>query len=160
MMRRVLLIAGLLLITACTPGATNACPASLVVEVDSSARATEWDSTTKATIVSAVGDCLPVHQEKIKFIDSTTYYRVPITATVTGTTDDEYSRIVMKGANYSRAVLRIQAVGANGVVIASDSMLYDITNPPRDQKVSGGLYGLTPAEMSHVAKVRIGFLIH
>jgi len=61
---------------------------------------------------------------------------------------------------WSSAPIHIEAIGRNGVVLAADSMIYKMTDSPGDARVSGGLLYISPAEVAHLSKVRVGFGSH
>jgi hypothetical protein len=92
--------------------------------------------------------------------DSTTYYRIPITATVRDTLYSLYGKYRVSKGDFADATLRIEAVSANGVVLGTDSMVYRITILPEPHRVTGGLRSLSPAEVAHMATVRVGFTDH
>ena len=45
-------------------------------------------------------------------------------------------------------------------MLAADSMIYKMTDSPGDARVSGGLLYISPAEVAHLSKVRVGFGSH
>jgi hypothetical protein len=105
-------------------------------------------------LTSAVGDCLPVHRAKNKVEDSATYYRIPVTASVRDSVANEFGEFRNSRGGFTNAFLRIEAVSANGVVLATDSVLYTVWQSSDHRQVSGSL-DLTPEELSHTAKVRV-----
>ncbi len=154
---RALAVVILSVATACTSTSNNACPSPLIVEVDSVTRSITWDSGGSAQVVGAVGDCLAVHREKNRAEDSTTWYRIPVTATVKGKYANPYADLLPQRPVLSDAILLMEAVNSSGVVLATDSMVYKFADSPSGTRVIGGIRFLSRDEIAHLAKVRIGF---
>jgi hypothetical protein len=146
---------------ACTSSSGSVCPSSFVVELDTTSRFVYWDSVgAQAQLSSVVGDCLPVHTTKNRVEDSTTYYRVPITATVHMSVDsisDTYLMYIAEEGMHFAAPVRVEALGANGVVLRSDTIPFVFKLSREDHRIVGALDHLSPAEIAHVARVRVGF---
>ena len=120
---RVFLIPVCLIAAACSSASRNACPSSLLVEVDTMYQRGVWDTTASIQLKSVAGDCLPVHHPKTKFEDSSTSYRIPVTATLLGTFASQYD--AYRYANeHLMGSLRIEAISAHGVALRSDTIPY------------------------------------
>lgn len=159
---RVLLLSLLAATAACSRSPSNECPTRITVQLDTVSTTLVWDSMgVSAHLVSAVGDCLPVHTVKNRAEDSTTWYRMPITMLVRGTQENPTNYDYWaSGGNISPGWLYMEAVGGNGVVLKRDSISFRFAISAPGQRVNAALNYLSPDEIKHVTKLRVGFLPH
>jgi hypothetical protein len=131
------------------------CPSHLTVQIDPTSRTVVWDSTTHAQIVSVVGTCLAVHRTGNRLQDSTTWYRIPVSTVVRASFTNPFAGVHFADQKGKTAMVTVDLVSANGVVMKADTLTYSLLSSPGDERMNASLDSISPAELASLGYVRV-----